>query len=91
MVKETEMNFWKAEPLKDYKSVFSRFFFHLIWCSVGGTLTSLFSSYVLSSKNHFLFMAACVIGISTLGAVCDIWRLKRQNNGNIKSKIKENK
>ena len=75
MVKETEMNFWKAEPLKDYKSVFSRFFFRLIWCSVGGILTSLFFFYFLQ-KSLFLFMAACVIGISTLGAVCDIWRLK---------------
>ena len=75
MVKETEMNFWKAEPLQDYKSVLSRFFFRLIWCSVGGTLTSLFFFYFLQ-KPLFLLIAACVIGISTLGAVFDIWRLK---------------
>lgn len=69
------MFFWKAEPIKDYKSVFSRFFFRLIWCSVGGILTSLFFFYFLQIS-LFLFMAACVIGTSTLGAVCDIWRLK---------------
>ena len=69
------MNFWKAEPLKDYKSVFSRFFFRLIWCSVGGTLTYIFFFYFLQ-KSLFLVTAAFVIGISTLGAVCDIWRLK---------------
>jgi len=76
MVKETEMIFWKAEPLKDYQSVFSRFFFRLIWCSVGGTLTSLFFIYFLQ-KSLFLFMAALVIGVSTLGAVCDIWKLQK--------------
>lgn len=71
------MNFLRAEPLKDYKSVFSRFFFRLLWCAVGGILTYIVFFYFLQ-KSVFLYIVAFVIGISTLGCVCDIWRLKRQ-------------
>jgi len=82
MVKEIEMNLWRAEPLKDYKSVFSRFFFRLIWCLVGGVLTYLVCFYFFQ-KSLFLFLAAFVIGISILGAVYDIWRLKSKRKSSM--------
>ena len=69
------MNIWKAEPLRDYASVCSRFFFRLLWCSVGGILTSLLF-FCLSQESHSLKMAAIAIGISAMGAAYDIWRLK---------------
>ncbi len=71
------MDFWKAEPLKDYKSVFLRSFFRLMWYSVGGILAYLIWVYFLQ-KSLILYIIAFVIGISTLGGVSDIWRLKRQ-------------
>jgi len=71
------MDFWKVEPLKDYKSVFLRFFFRLIWCSFGGILAYFIWVYYLR-KSLLLYIVAFVIVISTLGGVCDIWRLKRQ-------------
>jgi hypothetical protein len=70
------MSFWEAELLKDYKSVFSRFFFRLIWCSVGGILSYIIWCYYLQ-RSFLPLIVSLVIVISTLGAVHDIWRLKR--------------
>lgn len=66
------MDVWKAVPLKDKKSIVERFFFRLLWCSVGAVFGFLF---IGQSRVLLITLPLFVIIISVLGAIVDNFRL----------------
>ena len=67
------MNFWKAAPLETRGAVVDRFLFRFLWCSVGAAVTL---AVLRDIRSQIWFLTCAVIGVSSLGAIVDLYRLR---------------
>ncbi len=67
------MKILKAAPLESRHSVLDRFLFRLLWCSAGAVVAF---AVLRDVRSQMWFLICAVIGVSSLGAIADSYRLK---------------
>jgi len=67
------MNIWKASPLQSGKDVIARFFFRLLWCSIGLIIGLIFWGDEFS--NIWIFIPLTIL-VPCFGAGLDVYRLR---------------
>ena len=66
------MNLWKAVPLTDKKNIKQRFYFRLLWCSIGGALFVLISGRPSYTRPFYMVvMLLFALLVATAGALTD--------------------
>ena len=67
------MNILKAALLESPHAVLDRFLFRLLWCSVGAAVAL---AVLRDVRSQMWFLICAIIGVSSLGAIADSYRLK---------------
>ncbi len=67
------MNILKAAPLESRRAVLDRFLLRLLWCSVGAAAAL---AVLKDVRSQWWFLICALIGICSLGAIADFYRLK---------------